>query len=165
MRTVRLIFIVAFILVMLAFAYFIVAGTAFAQDSACDLSGAATMRLQRYNPRVYRMGGYNVPRRSTFAGDDILRAPEQWTGESTWVGYENGGLTAAHLSAPNFAALTYYDAQGASLHWVEIKADGDAVFVMIMPASLRDGYNWHGCAAFSQPRGGDVERWLDSLVG
>ena len=164
MRT-QLIAAVLVLVLSAALLLFALTMSADAQDNDCDLSGAATMQIQRYNPRVYRMGGYNVPRRATFAGDDILRAPEAWTGESTWVGYDNGGLTAEHLSAPNFAALTYYDAQGAPLHWVEIKADGDAVYVMIMPASLRDGYNWHGCAAFSQQRGSDVETWLDSLVG
>jgi len=165
MRTIKLIIAIVMILISLALLLIAFAWPAEAQDTACDLSGAATMQIQRYNPRVYRMGGYIVPRRSTFVGDEILRAPEQWSGTSTWVGYENGGLTEAHLSAPSLAALTYYDAQGSALHWVEIKADADAVYVMIMPANLRDGYNWHGCVAFEQPRGGTVEAWLDSLVG
>lgn len=159
----RILFALALIIASaLLFAY---ALTADAQDYDCDLSGAATLDIQRYNPRAWVVGGHRIPRHGVFVSDDILRAPEVWTGASTWVGYDAGGLTAAHLEAERFAALWYYDANGNALHWVEIKADADALYVMIMPAGLRDGIYAHGCAAFAVERGGIVETWLDGLAG
>lgn len=155
MRTLHLILIVAFILLMLVFAFAVVTWPADAQPFDCDLSGAA-----------YAEVTLRTPRRTVETRDaGVMREPEAWGGESTWVGYEAGGLTAAHLNAGRYADVRYFDAAGEWMHWISVKADADAVYVMIMPANLRDGIYTHGCAAFRDARGGAVETWLVNLEG
>lgn len=160
MRTVRLIFIVAFILVMLAFAYFTVAGTAFAQDSACDLSGAEHIEVRRYYPRPSR--------RAQSTDVDVMAAPELWTGTTV-------GALDAYASGLRYASVAYIldvtRPDGAVvqelLHLIDITSNADrtTLNVIIMPADRREANAWHGCIAFTQPVTGEVEAWLDSLVG
>lgn len=128
----------------------------------CDFSGAEYVQIQRLNPRSYRMGNYYVPRRSSFYDLDSLSIPATWEGESTWVGYENGGITEAHAVASHFAYLKFFDLNGNWIHWIEIKADEEYIYAILMPGSLRD---WHGCKAIRQPRSGEIESYLNNRVG
>lgn len=157
MRIHKLIIAIVMILISLALLLIAFAWPADAQTSTCDLSGAAYVTVT-YRDETGRHTG-----RTRDA--DVMAAPEAWEGTNEWVGYEAGGFSQAYLDARRVGSIDYYDAQGNWLHWIDLKADTNALYVMIMPASGRDGSAWHGCAAFSQDRGGEAETWLLELVG
>lgn len=127
-----------------------------ADTFSCDLSGAS------YATVTFRDATGRHTGRTRDA--DVMAAPEAWEGTDEWVGYEAGGFSQAYLDARRVGSIDYYDAQGNWLHWIDLKADTNALYVMIMPASGRDGSAWHGCAAFSQPRGGSAEAWIEAIT-